>query len=110
MAGNKRTYNYASPPDYHVGQFVSVFVHGEGANEITINSFADRYALIAGLGVPGAFYWPFQSYSYILASANFDYSNHFELLAAGKIMNTLRSITAHHHHHANDTMRGTVML
>lgn len=54
--GKKQSYqspNYASPPDYYVGQTVTLFIHREEPDEITINSFADRYALIVGLGVPG---------------------------------------------------------
>lgn len=55
--GNKRSYEstfYSSPPDYEVGQVLSLFVDRDDAGGITLDTFADRYALIVGLAVPGA--------------------------------------------------------
>jgi hypothetical protein len=56
--GNKRSYEstyYSSPPDYEVGQTVPLFVNREDPEDITLDTFSDRWALIVGLAVPGAF-------------------------------------------------------
>ncbi|MEX1241285.1 MAG: DUF3592 domain-containing protein [Cyclobacteriaceae bacterium] len=56
--GNKRSYQstyYSSPPDYEVGQTVPLFVNREDPEEVTLDTFTDRWALIVGLAVPGAF-------------------------------------------------------
>lgn len=56
--GSKRSYEstfYSSPPDYHVGQSVPLFVNREDPDDITLDTFIDRWALIVGLAVPGAF-------------------------------------------------------
>jgi hypothetical protein len=55
--GKKRTYEstfYSSPPDYQVGQHVFLFVNREDPDDVTIDTFIDRWALIVGLAVPGA--------------------------------------------------------
>jgi hypothetical protein len=48
------SHTYSSPPDYEVGQTVSIFVNRENAGDVIIDTFADRYALIVGLGFIGA--------------------------------------------------------
>lgn len=56
--GDKRSYEstyYSSPPDYQVGQTVPLFVNREDPEDITLDTFTDRWALIVGLAVPGAF-------------------------------------------------------
>jgi ribosomal protein L7/L12 len=47
------SHTYSSPPDYEVGQTVSIFVNRENAGDVIIDTFADRYALIVGLGFIG---------------------------------------------------------
>lgn len=54
--GNNRTYEstyYSSPPDYYVGQSVSLYVNRDDQDDIILDTFSDRYALIVGLAVPG---------------------------------------------------------
>lgn len=54
--GKKRSYqsnSHSTPPDYQVGETVSLYVNREEPNEIVLDTFADRYALIVGLGVIG---------------------------------------------------------
>ncbi|MEX2233612.1 MAG: DUF3592 domain-containing protein [Cyclobacteriaceae bacterium] len=56
-SGKRRTYEsnyYASPPDYQVGQTVSLYVNRDDPDDILIDTFVNRYALIVGLLVPGA--------------------------------------------------------
>jgi len=56
--GNKRSYEstfYSSPPDYHVGQSVPLFVNRDDPDDITLDTFIDRWAIIVALAVPGAF-------------------------------------------------------
>ena len=53
----KRSYAsnyYTSPPDYEVGQTVSLYINREDTDDITLDTFSDRYAVIVGLSVPGA--------------------------------------------------------
>lgn len=55
--GSKRSYEstyYASPPDYQVGQKLDLYVNRDDPEDITLDTFADRYAIIVGLSVPGA--------------------------------------------------------
>lgn len=57
--GGTRTYEstyYSDPPDYHQGQRLSLFVNPDDPEDITLDTFADRWALIVGLSVPGAFF------------------------------------------------------
>lgn len=54
--GRKRSYEstfYSSPPDYHVGQEVFLFVNRDDEEDVTIDTFTDRWALIVGLLVLG---------------------------------------------------------
>jgi hypothetical protein len=54
--GEKRSYEsnyYASPPDYEVGQRVSLYINRDEPDDIIVDTFVDRYALIVGLLVPG---------------------------------------------------------
>ncbi|HET9487597.1 MAG TPA: DUF3592 domain-containing protein [Chryseosolibacter sp.] len=54
--GNNRSYEstyYSSPPDYYVGQSVSLYVNRDDQDDIILDTFSDRYALIVGLAVPG---------------------------------------------------------
>jgi ribosomal protein L7/L12 len=56
-AGDKRSYasdTYSSPPEYQVGQSVTLYINREEPEDILINTFSDRYALLVGLGVIGA--------------------------------------------------------
>lgn len=56
--GKKRSYEstyYSSPPDYEVGQTVPLFVNREDPEDITLDTFTDRWALIVGLAVIGGF-------------------------------------------------------
>lgn len=55
--GNKRSYEstyYSMPPEYHLGEEVFLFVNRDDPEDITIDTFIDRWALIVGLSVPGA--------------------------------------------------------
>jgi hypothetical protein len=55
--GEKRSYQpnyYSSPPNYEVGQQVALFVNRDDPEDVTIDSFTDRWALIVGLSAPGA--------------------------------------------------------
>lgn len=57
--GSKRLYAstfYSSPPDYYKGQELFLFVNREDPEDITLDTFAARWALIVGLSVPGAFF------------------------------------------------------
>ena len=47
------SHTYSSPPDYKVGEAVSLFVNREDTGDVIIDTFADRYALIVGLGFIG---------------------------------------------------------
>lgn len=47
------SHTYSSPPEYEVGQAVSLFVNRENAEDVIIDTFADRYALIVGLALIG---------------------------------------------------------
>lgn len=56
--GNKRSFEstyYVSPPEYTVGQNVFLFVNREDPEDILLDTFSDRFALITGLGVIGGF-------------------------------------------------------
>ena len=56
--GNKRSYEstyYSSPPDYQVGQSVFLFVNRDDPEDIILDTFSDRWALMVGLGVIGGF-------------------------------------------------------
>ena len=57
--GRKRSYEstyYSNPPDYHTGQRVFLFVNPDDPDDITLDTFPDRWALIVGLSVPGTFF------------------------------------------------------
>jgi ribosomal protein L7/L12 len=54
--GKQRSYTsstYSNPPDYSVGQAVPIYVNREDPEDVLINTFSDRYALLVGLGVIG---------------------------------------------------------
>ncbi len=54
--GEKRSYQsntYSTTPDYQVNDTVSLYISREDPNEIVLNTFMERYALIVGLGVIG---------------------------------------------------------
>lgn len=57
--GGKRSYEstfYSSPPDYHQGQRLFLFVDRDDPANVMLDTFADRWALIVGLSVPGAIF------------------------------------------------------
>lgn len=46
---------YSSPPDYAVGETVSLFVNRSDEKDVIIDTFVERYALIVGLSITGGF-------------------------------------------------------
>ena len=57
--GRKRSYEstyYSYPPDYHQGQRLFLFVNPVDPEDIRLDTFEDRWALIVGLSVPGGFF------------------------------------------------------
>src|SRR5687768_1135774 len=57
--GRKRSYEstyYSDPPDYQQGQRLFLFVNRDDPEEIRLDTFEDRWALIVGLSVPGGFF------------------------------------------------------
>ena len=54
--GKKRSFEstfYSYPPDYEVGQRLFLFVNRDDPEDVTLDTFEDRWALIVGLSVPG---------------------------------------------------------
>ena len=55
--GEKHLYqstHYSNPPDYAVGQAVSVFVNRDDPEDVTLDTFSDRWSLIVGFGIIGS--------------------------------------------------------
>lgn len=46
---------YSSPPDYEVGQTIPLFVNRSNPEDVLLDTFMARYAIIVGLGVIGGF-------------------------------------------------------
>jgi ribosomal protein L7/L12 len=72
--GKQRSYasnTYSDPPDYRVGQAIPIYVNREEPDDVLINTFEDRYALLVGLGVIGAVFGGFAIVCLYFARAKF---------------------------------------
>ncbi|MFZ6010919.1 MAG: DUF3592 domain-containing protein, partial [Bacteroidota bacterium] len=57
--GEERVYHskvYSSPPDYQIGEELTIFVNQENPEEVIIDSFTDRWLIVTVIGCVGAFF------------------------------------------------------